>query len=325
MEEESQHIDPVGLLPKVLAGEATSEEMRVVKEWQSASQANRNEYQTFARLWNITGTVSVSDDIDLETEWQKMESAITPTRTRIFGMDAILKIAAAIILVSSLAFIGLKIIGIRSEKAPVAALSAVVLPDGSTVSMNAGSKITYRKGFGTVHRNLRLKGEAYFEVNRNTVPFTITAGEASVRVTGTRFNVSAYSGKPEIKVTVTEGTVNLYESGQPLKRITLRAGETGIYDKSSSVLKKQATVNLNDLAWKTRILDFQNTPMHEVADILMNTYHVPVTLDPSVRNCVLTVHFENQELDSLLIVLQSTLDLTITKKGKHTFIKGKGC
>jgi ferric-dicitrate binding protein FerR (iron transport regulator) len=172
---------------------------------------------------------------------------------------------------------------------------------------------------------LDLKGEAYFEVAKDEKPFIIHAGEASVRVTGTRFNVKAYSEKAEIKITVTDGTVSLFETEQPQKEAIIVAGQTGIYDKSQKIITKSDSANLNDLAWKTRIMDFHNTPLTEIAEILSNTYHMPVSIDTALRKCKVTVRFENQEADSVLNILKSTLDLTIIKKGKRIIITGKGC
>jgi ferric-dicitrate binding protein FerR (iron transport regulator) len=313
------------LLPKVFSGEGTPEENRLVDEWMSADPANRAEFDAFTKLWNITSAASASGDIDLEVEWRKMESVILPGRTKTITLIRIIQIAASIILISALAFLGHKITGTKSEKAPVADLSSITMPDGTAVTLNAGSRITYKKGFGISHRNLNLKGEAYFGVKKNAIPFIINAGEACIRVTGTKFNVKSYTDRTEIKVTVTEGTVKLYETNRPLKEAILMAGETGTYDKNIKTVKKQATTNLNDLAWKTRILDFHNTLLPEVTDILMNTYHIPLEIDPALQNCSVTVRFENQELDSVFNVLKSTLDLTLTKKGKRILITGKGC
>jgi transmembrane sensor len=326
MDTPNNHIDPVGLLPKIFSGEATPEENKMVDAWLLADLSNRAEYDTFAKLWNITSAVSTSNDIDLDAEWRLMESEIAPSRTKTVNLVRILQVAASIVLISALAFLGLKTSSIKSEKAPSDKLSSVILPDGSSVYLNAGSKITYKKDFGASHRNLNLKGEAYFEVKKNpTIPFIINAGEAGIRVTGTKFNVKAYSDKPEIKVTVTEGKVILYEAGQLLKKATLVAGETGTYDKSIKAVIKRSTLNMNDLAWKTMIMDFHNTPLIEVTEIIMNTYHMPIYIDPAIQHCSLTVRFEDQKLDSVLNVLKSTLNLTITSKSKRTIITGKGC
>ena len=327
MNTDNDHMDPVpGLLPKVFEGEATPEEKKQVEDWLSASEANQAEYDAVLKLWNLAGAASEPGDIDIDREWQKMESVITPSISRKITLVRFLQIAASVIVVSSLAFIGLHLTGTRSEKAPANRLSVVTLPDGSTVFLNAASKITYRKGFGLTHRNLAMKGEAYFEVKKDArLPFLITAGGARVQVTGTEFNVKDYQNKRNIKVTVTKGRVLFYNKEHAGDKITLGAGETGMYNKKSGQVKKLHALNLNDLAWKTRVIDFHDTPLMEVVDILTNTYHQSVELDPSLKNCTITVRFENQELKSVLEVLKSTLGLELVTRGKRIIISGKGC
>jgi ferric-dicitrate binding protein FerR (iron transport regulator) len=326
MDMDNQNMDPIGLLPKVFAGEATREEGRLVEDWLSANPANRAEYDAFARLWNLTSAASDTGEIDINLEWQKIESEISPKSARTIILKRFLQIAAIVILISGLAFIGLQIAGGKSEKAPSNELSSAMLPDSTRIFLNAGSKITYKKGFGISHRNLYLKGEAYFEVRKNrALPFIISTGGACVRVTGTKFNIKAYRHLKDIKVTVTEGNVVLFDAHQPGRAITLRAGETGSYSRTDQTVKKQTTENLNDLAWKTRVMDFKNTSLFEVADILMNTYHKHIEIDPALQNCSVTVRFENQELEAVLAVLRSTLGLNMETRGKRIVISGKGC
>lgn len=325
MDTHDKHIDPVGLLPRIFSGEASPEENRLVDEWLLADPANREEYTVFARLWNITSAASLEDPIDVESEWQKMNSTISVAPARTISMVRILQIAAAIILVSLLGYTGYKMSGLHSEKSPMASTTALQLPDGTALTLNAGSKITYKKGFGTSHRNLTLKGEAFFEVKKGKIPFIISADEASVRVTGTSFNVKAYEDRPIIKITVTEGAVKLYETDEPQKETLLLAGETGIYDKSVKTVRKLSASNPNDLSWKTRVIDFRSTPLSEVAEILSDTYHVNFILEPALENCTVTVQFDNRDLGSVIEVLKTTLDLTIIQKDNLISITGKGC
>lgn len=326
MDTNNKHIDPAGLLPKYFAGEALPEERRQVEEWLSSDDRNRQEYEAFEKLWNITGAASGRGDINLDAEWKRMDSYINPVRIKTITLARVFRIAASVILVSALAFLGLKIAGTKSEKAPVAEMSNISLPDGSVISLNAGSKITYNKGFGQTHRNLNLKGEAYFEVKKNTaLPFIVETQNTAVRVTGTKFNVRSYKEGKEVKVTVTEGSVAFYETARPAKKAELGAGETGMYDKSMKVIKKQEALNLNDIAWKTRIMDFSNTPLSEVGDIISNTYHRTVSIDPAVQGCSITVRFENQDLQKVLTILKSTLELSIATDGEQIIIKGSGC
>ncbi len=86
----------------------------------------------------------------------------------------------------------------------------VLLTDGSTVTLNADSKISYKKGFGKDHRHLILQGEAFFEVEKDQVPFVVDFGSTSVEVYGTKFNIK---NRPEdVEVAVVEGKVKVSEN-----------------------------------------------------------------------------------------------------------------
>lgn len=326
MNNDNQHIDPVGLLPKVFAGEASPEEITLVKEWRTADPLNQAEYEVIGKLWNISGEAAEPGEIDLDAEWRRMEAVMAPVHSGKSVTMRIMQIAASLVIITVLGFMAIRFSGNKSEKAPAASLATVFLPDGTSVFLNAGSVITYKKGFGSTNRTLHLKGEAWFEVKKNAhLPFVISSGEANVQVTGTKFNVKAYRRLKDVRVTVTEGTVKFYNSVEPEKEIIIHSGETGVMNKSDRVITSIVTGNLNDIAWKTGIIDFYDTPLSDVTEVLINTYHRKIYLDPAIGNCRVTVRFENKELDAVLNVLRSTLDLKITIKGKHITISGKGC
>jgi len=326
MDNNNKHIDPIELLPKYFADEATSEEKKLVDEWRNLQEINSKEFEAFAKLWKISLPVAGLGDIDLDAEWGRMEKVISPVETKTFVLRRVLQIAAAIIFVSILSYLGIKYSSIETQKSPIAELKSFNLPDGSVVALNAGSKITYNKEFGKTNRNLTLKGEAYFEVTKNVgLPFTIAANEASIRVVGTKFNVKAYKDKPEIKVLVTEGTVKLFETKQPAKEVTLNAGESGSFSKTEKIIKKLSVPDLNDIAWKTQIIKFNNTPLSDVAEVLINTYHTNISISPEIKNCIITVEFNNQDLQSVLKILKSTLKLKISVEGNRIKISGEGC
>ena len=275
MNNDYQHIDPVGLLPKVFAGEASPDETSLVEEWRAADPENQAEYDAIAKLWNISGEAAEPGEIDLDEEWRRMEAVMIPAYSGKSVVMRIMQIAASLVIITVLGFLAIKFSGSKSEKAPATAQASVILPDGTSVSLNAGSVITYKKDFGSTHRTVHLKGEAWFEVKKNAdLPFVISAGEANIRVTGTKFNVKAYHQGKDVRVTVTEGTVKFYNTVLPDNEITLHAGETGVMNKSSRAVTSMVSLNLNDIAWKTGIMDFHDTPLSEVTEVL-NKYLSP--------------------------------------------------
>jgi len=94
--------------------------------------------------------------------------------------------------------------------APLGAKSQVILPDSSTIWLNAGSKLKYSSQFNKTERTLELEGEGYFKVARNrALPFIVNAWGFLVEAVGTEFNIKAYREEPVIETVLVEGRVKL--------------------------------------------------------------------------------------------------------------------
>ena len=110
---------------------------------------------------------------------------------------------------------------------------AVTLPDGSTVYMNAGARLSYSKQFGRKNREVQLTGEAFFDVTPDKKrPFSISAGNAVIRVLGTSFNVNSSNKENQVEVYVSTGIVELSESGNQNNRVLIHPGNIGLIENS---------------------------------------------------------------------------------------------
>lgn len=319
-----QHIDPIALLPRFFSGEAEPDERRIVETWVSENTYNQQEYDEFARLWEMTGKAVPSEEIDVDREWKRLEGVVFPVRK--LQLQRYLQIAALVVVISVLAFVAVWQGTVKTYRSSPLSKTEVVLPDGSAVTLNANSKLTFRKGFGNTHRLIVLNGEAFFAVSKNaSLPFVVSAGSARIAVTGTQFNVSAYRKLNQIRVTVTEGSVMMSDEQNEAPSTPVHAGETGWYDVKTRRITRSDLQNINDVSWKTGILDFRNTPLSDVIERLSNTYHRTFEIDPALTGCTVTVRFDNRSLNDVLSVLKSTLGLDIREEGKKLIITGPGC
>lgn len=317
---------PIELISSVLAGEASADDKQQLENWRALAKENEKEFQAIARLWTITHNASGKADIDLDREWQVMDKKIAGSKGRIIGLTRFLQVAASILLVFGLSFLLVQQLNNVSTKSAKAETTYMKLPDGTEITLNANSKITYNKNFGIDNRNVILKGEGFFDVSSNkNLPFIVNAQGASIRVVGTQFNIKAYKYQKEVKVTVIEGTVELYETNQPAKLSRIEAGQTGVFVKKHKSIKKRAFQDINDIAWKTKHIRFENTRLADVITILNNTYHNNFRLDDNMKDCCVTVEFHDKELAAVLKVLKSTLELNITLEKETIVISGKGC
>ena len=101
----------------------------------------------------------------------------------------------------------------------------------------------------------------------------------------------------------------------------MNKGNTGVYSKEEDELDLIVEGKANAIAWKTRYLEFNETPMEEVVEVLKHTYQADIVLHNSnLSDHTITVSFNNQELEAVLSVLASTLDLNIETKGDRIII-----
>jgi len=326
MSNDNKHIIPTELLIRYFANEATESERSEIEAWRNKKDIHKKEFEAFEKLWKLTGKVTGKEYIDIEYEWNKIHKIIDPKETRVVSIKRIVQIAASIVIITSLSILGIKQSQTTTQKSEIAQINDFLLPDGSQVKLNAESKISFIKGFGKEHRELSLKGEAYFKVKENKqLPFVITARNTKIEVVGTEFNVNAYKEEIEVKVVVTRGKVKFYNIKEPEKEIILSGGESGAFIKELMIIEKEPEQNLNDIAWVTRKIDFKNTTLTDAGKVLKNTYHKEFIIAPNIKDCTITVSFENVEFESVLKVLQSTLNLEITRKDNTIIISGNGC
>lgn len=102
----------------------------------------------------------------------------------------------------------------------------IELPDGSTVWLNAGSKLTYSDSFGKDLREIHLSGEAFFDVAKDAEhPFIIHANEIDIKVLGTAFNVRAYPDDKRTEATLIRGLIEVSFKDRPADRLYLKPNE----------------------------------------------------------------------------------------------------
>lgn len=117
---------------------------------------------------------------------------------------------------------------------------SVVLPDGSVIILNSGSKLIYPKEFRGKSRQAFLSGEGYATITRNEdKPFILSAGDINIDVLGTSFNVKSYMEDSEIEIALVEGSVLVHIPTNNVS-FNLKPGEVIKYDKvDSNVTKRQ--------------------------------------------------------------------------------------
>lgn len=173
---------------------------------------------------------------------------------------------------------------------------AVVLPDGSSVDLNAASMLTHRRFFWSQNRKITLDGEAYFKVTSGT-NFTVVTKLGKIEVLGTQFNVK--SRTTEFSVACYEGKVRV--STQDNQQKILQKGN-GVSLKNKKLIDE--TVTNQEPLWKKGESIFNSVPLIHVLDELERQYDITFRRDKINQNQLFTGGFNYNNLN---IALESVL------------------
>lgn len=160
---------------------------------------------------------------------------------------------------------------------PLGGLFEVVLPDGSKVWMNSGSSLSYPSRFTDKQREVELSGEAYFEVAHDPgKSFLVQAGDNTIEVTGTRFNVSAYPDDPAVRTTLAEGGVVI---SRDKAQVVLRPGQQAVsYVDLDGLERRQVNPDVA-LAWKQGYFIFDDQDIESVMREVARWYNIEIDIE----------------------------------------------
>jgi len=330
MNEEKLNIEILELIAASLANEISVENKKKLDLWISESPLNNNVYNDYVNTWELFNKTEITTEINIDDEWEifKKSAKINEGKIVKFKFSSLLKYAASIIILATIS-IAVYFILNNNKQIELIAQSQVIektLPDGSIISLNSNSKLTYPDKFNKSQRKVKLTGEAFFDVTHNSEkPFVIEAGNVFIEDVGTSFYVRYIADENKTEVIVKTGKVAVYKSNNPEQKTYLEAGEHGVFSSTKTNIIKLPENNENYIAWKTHKLDFENENLQNVIKALERTYNKKIIYSPSISNCKLTVSFKEQSLDAVLNVLKATLNLNIVQKQNYIEISGTGC
>ena len=335
MDNNNKNSIPYDLLVKHLSGQTSKDENKSIDEWLHKDPENQKTFLELKDTWKSLEQVKDIMDIDLEEEWirqkrtiefkkqpenDKNKYFITWKISRIAAVFLVLITAVSVAYFVSPFFLNNKIITNGT-------VQSIELPDGTNVTLNANTTFIYPKKFKDNVRKVTLKGEAFFDVKPDPEkPFIISAKEAAVEVMGTSFNVNAFDQNEDITVVVATGTVALYITSNPSEKLILQQGTMGILNIEDQSLIKRTNTDRNFLAWKTKQIIFENETLNKVVQKLEDVYLTRIIVNnPALNNCRITASFDQQSLQSVIKVIEETLDIEFKEGDNSYLIDGKGC
>ncbi|CAM2066093.1 FecR domain-containing protein [Sulfidibacter corallicola] len=279
-----------------------------------------SEYADMKQLWEAAPMREMPPVPDTKHEWTRlrarMEEADAQRKSGFarFFRDPGARFAMALALLVLLAFGGWFLSGSRNQEPGTVAPYTVVtqhgeqqtftLPDGSVVSLNAGSRLEVEPGFGNQHRRAWLEGEGFFEVQKGKIPFVVQTEQARIQVLGTVFNVFARTGLSE--VSVREGRVEVSAAGQA---VVLQKGQMTRCQAGQPPQPPNALPFENYPGWLEGELMVDGARLARVIGEIERRYDVHIRLaDPGVGELKVTGLFRDKDPSDLIQSLCVLLD-----------------
>lgn len=316
----------------------TSKEKKGLDQWLDAHAGSNGETNELQQLWEKTGEFKKNYAPDVEAGLAKLQAKIVAERQgapviQLQPRRSTWRIAAAVALLAVSAFVLKNYFQSGTEPLQTTMVqegktSELQLSDGTQISLNQNSRLSYPDQFSGKERKVSLEGEAFFEVAKNPEkPFIIETQFADIQVLGTSFNIRSYPVENRLELLVKTGkvAVTLKSSGE---RHELLPGEKLVFSPASAAQPlKLKDDSGNDLAWKTRRLRFTKATLGDIFSAVERLYGIRFELEnEALKNCRYVASFDAHQLGDVFKAMESSLHVKITEKTEKVFkVKGTGC
>ena len=168
---------------------------------------------------------------------------------------------------------------------PYGQQTSLQLPDGTTVYVNAGSQLSFPVSFEEKKREVYLTGEAFFVVHKDKEhPFIVHTPDIEIMVTGTEFNVSAYTDDNFTQTVLVEGAVSVSNKDLFGKRIDILPGESALFDKETESINTSKVDTEQYTSWIYGYLICENDPVIDVIKKIERYYNCEIEIIDDMNN-----------------------------------------
>ncbi len=293
------------MLYRFFEGSASVSEEKRIKSWLDASEENHRLFFQERKMF---------DALLLNSYQTKQKRKIEFSPWQISTAAAV----ALLLVLSGIYFLNLK----NPEEqyntilVPPGQRINLILADNSDVWLNANTTFRYPSEFSKKNRTVYLDGEAYFDVSKNEKkPFIVKTTQGDVLVTGTSFNVEAYSKFNTFEASLFEGGVEIYQNGTKLT--SLKPSEKGIICNSKIVVSR--IDNTDKYLWRNGLIAFENKCLEDILISLEKYFDVNIQIDlEKLPQHTYTGKFRQSDgIDYALRVLQHSIHFNF-KRNKET-------
>lgn len=298
------------------------------------------QYQDIQKIKVWTDILKLNKEMDLDSRWLQLHNNIRFKRSQRHFFQIMRNVAAVLLLPFIAATMYLYFHNkSMTESESIAQIetecgywqtSKVILPDGSEVLLNSGSKLRYPQRFTGNNRTVYLTGEAYFKVQADPEHrFDVKLpGGLITSAYGTEFNITAYEDLKNIEVTLVSGHVELTDADKK-QSLKMQSDQCAMYSRA----KKTLIITDEDVyaktAWKDGKLVFRHAGIEEIAERLSRRYNIEIEVkDPAIFNHEYSATFTTESIDNVMRLLSQIAPINykfydIQQKDDLTFSKRK--
>lgn len=314
-----------------------NEELSSTERLQFLHEVDSNETlkKQFAEYQNLYALLNLSPQIEnRKIGKQKYDRFVNQKQNRILRKLWLSRIgyaAAILILVVSSSLLTLwytqneEVAFVANEMntlyTPAGQRACLVLQDGTEVWLNAKSKLVYPAQFTGKERRVKVEGEAFFNVAKDSVkPFIVSALDVDMKVLGTQFNVYCYPDAGYVETSLVEGSVRVFFSGKEKEGVLLKPDQQVTAANGKMVVKP---IRLNDhFLWRDGVYAFEDEPLIDILKKLELYYDVKIIVeDTSMFKETYTGKFRQRDsLDDIFKILQQIRSFKIRKDVENNII-----
>ena len=306
------------LVSKVLAGEASYDEKQQLKQLLLDSKEHTLLFNQLKEYWDADVQLNKTNKESFETSVMaqlNFEPEIRKSKYRKLYLQ-IASVAAVVFFTMTCGMAYLytaqpnEIYTYSAQLVPVEYL----LADGTKVTLNKNSSLTYSSNFGKERRDVKLTGEAFFNVTKDkTRPFAVEALGTKTEVLGTSFNVSVNNKTGNVTTTLVEGSVRFM--AKDCEQL-LKPGEEIVYDANLKKFETHITDTQYNTAWVSGRFKYTNISFANLVDKLEHIYNLKIVItDSKIANRIVSASFLNDEpIEEILKALEQELAFNIVYK-----------
>ena len=306
------------LIFRQLKKSLSAEEEKILREWYNESDTNKKLYADYCVLFKSCEIEAAKPFFEKRKEhaWKHFLTQLQKKQQKRWSI--VWRVSSYAAMIAIIFSIGMWTAWtfnskpeeqlLQSIEVALGAKSRIVLPDGSVVWLNSGSKLSYRDGFGRNNRTLTLDGEGCFDVTKNKeLPFEVHSGNVKIRVLGTKFNMKSYSEDEDTKVTLIEGSLNVSTDSDTSTGKTIAPNQQAVINKLSKKLTIKSVNACNYALWT------EAKKEEVVAKTATRDKKLPTMVAPTVtlRNILF---FDEEPLNQIIRDLERAFNVTIELK-----------